>query len=789
MATTHSLYDQSGRDIKVKVDITYAGAELGEIDKTADEENRVSQLSQVSNLNSVIPYKYFALHDNTLDGTYHPASPNDDYEIGWWGNTLANGSGYLPSAMTITLEFEPRGFTQLRVKGDDKTHISPREYQIKLYQAGDTLVHTETVSTTEDDYSVDITLVEDIVKYELIITRITRGNKVPRVTEIFLDYSETYYDGDVVSVSLLEEVEYFSGGLPIGTISSNEVDVELNNVDREFDYNSGTLVSSLMKNNRIVEVALGIYDSDEDETIWSEMGRYYTWKWSSQENSVVASVSNRDLLERMRTSEFATSELFEDYTMYELFEFILQDYGLSMAEYSIDNTLNDVVIPYAWFELTTHREALRQLAEASLVKVYMDRNNVLQIKDLVPDEDIKYLFTPEANYFDKTFPQAWADLANSILIDVVTYEYGSSSEVINDTTIHTIDAGDTRVIIYPYSTVPCKNVADPTITYDTGITVDLVEKYAWGLRVTVSNSTGSDLDITSIVTTGTPLNQVSSQSVLREDTSSINTNGKTQVNLSSRFFQSISYAKELVTTLLSESAVARVDIELDSRGCSELSIGDRVWVKGVDGDYMVIRQEFDYEGSLSSMVTLRKITDRVRPSNDYVEDSSNYSADYGITEEYVDVPSGQTVAYRAYNTSGSPDIMSLLVAINNTTLPYDLVHNSYFIDMYIETSQSSGDLRAVVSSLGLVFYQIFEVESHSVDTWYRVFGYFTPSASITGEYQAFNGIAVNIGTTYLSDGEFIAVSGVRIVRADEIMIDAYLRGEFTLEELEEYYPR
>ena len=69
------------------------------------DENRVSQVEQVSDGKTSNTYKWLAADGfNVLDGTYHPC-PDDATaganEIGWWSETLANGSAVFTTPLIV----------------------------------------------------------------------------------------------------------------------------------------------------------------------------------------------------------------------------------------------------------------------------------------------------------------------------------------------------------------------------------------------------------------------------------------------------------------------------------------------------------------------------------------------------------------------------------------------------------------------------------------------------------------------------------------------------------------
>ena len=109
------------------------------------------------------------------------------------------------------------------------------------------------------------------------------------------------------------------------------------------------------------------------------LGLFWSTEWRAPEDGVVATVTGRDRLELLRKTDFTSTRALQNTSLYDLAEIVLQDAGLSSDEYAIDEALRDIVVPWAWLEPASHREALRAIAEAGMATVYVDRDGVVRI--------------------------------------------------------------------------------------------------------------------------------------------------------------------------------------------------------------------------------------------------------------------------------------------------------------------------------------------------------------------------------------------------------------------------
>src|SRR5690606_40635943 len=92
-----------------RVEITYTDPF---IDKSLTfDVNRVGRYTypiQVANGEDEPTHKWFSLHDNSLDGSYHPlpSEASSIYEVGVWDNLLSDEDGILPSPFEVTVSFD-----------------------------------------------------------------------------------------------------------------------------------------------------------------------------------------------------------------------------------------------------------------------------------------------------------------------------------------------------------------------------------------------------------------------------------------------------------------------------------------------------------------------------------------------------------------------------------------------------------------------------------------------------------------------------------------------------------
>ena len=380
------------RRVLAKVTIDYTDPFLDQsIEVTASEYANVSYPDQTANGLLEPGAKYASLDGSwVLDGSYAlaPGLPQAAInELGWWGKHLSGTDGaFMQPYPTLTITFMPRPITKLQAVGDSKRQEWPVDFSIRLYNGNNTLLYTETV-TGNTQIAWSKTLAEPITQVEKMTLELTKWSHTGRqakITEFFTSIQETYEGEDIISINLLEEREVSTGSLPVGNISSNEIDIMLSNESRKFDAgNVASPLHNLLKPNRRIRAWIGI-EKDNGDKEWVPLGMFWSGDWSAPEDGIYAQTTGRDRLEFLRRSEYAPATPRQNISLYDLAIDVLIDAGLSPEDYWVDDELKEYIIPYVGTEPQSHREALRKISEACLGQVYCDRHGVVRVEGTKP---------------------------------------------------------------------------------------------------------------------------------------------------------------------------------------------------------------------------------------------------------------------------------------------------------------------------------------------------------------------------------------------------------------------
>lgn len=611
MTNVHTKMDEDLRQIFGKVEIVYSDPLIDvAVAYNASSINPATDLLSVADGITTPPYKWFAIFDNKLDGSYHPLDSSKKLSTGWWGYELSDSLGNFATSQMLEATFSARPIIELSVIGDATADIYPEDFVLTLW-SGDTIVHTETViGNINAEWHKIIDQINGITKMHLEITKMNKC-ATARVNEFFTIIKEEYVQDQIISMHLLEELDYVDINIPMGAISSNEIDVVLDNTDKRFSLaNPDSNLGNLLKKNRKVTPWLGV-EVLEGQIEWHKLGTFWTTNWQTPLRSLTATLTARDTLELLRQDDFETSQLYTNYTLAALYRVLFTAYGLTEDRYYIDNTLEALVIPYAWFDRMSYKDALSTLSKCALVKVFCDRDGVIQVKPISTTENSRYTFDDDKNYFDSDFPMLGTDITNYVEVLVNTLTPGEPTSIYDMETPMSVPAGESSDITCIYNSIPNVNVQNPVVTCDTGMSVTGVQQYVWGMRITVKNNNISAANVNSITVTGTPLTASGVITQVAQDKVSILEDGKIKSTVDCPFIQTVAYATELANTILQVYKNQLKDVSLDSRGNIAIAVGNVVKVKSefdTEGtDYTVFRQDINWDGALDATVEGKKL--------------------------------------------------------------------------------------------------------------------------------------------------------------------------------------
>jgi hypothetical protein len=343
-------------------------------------------------------------------------------------------------------------------------------------------------------------------------------------------------------------------------------------------------------------------------TVWIPLGTFWTLDdWDAPDDSLKATVTARDRLELLRKGTYQSSQVLTNVSLGALAEIVLQDAGLAPSEYHIDTALYSVIVPYAWFQPVSHREALRLIAEAGLAVVYCDRLGVVHMEAFGSvGEEVAMDFASRRDYFRTRTPVRPSQVINEVIVTTQPLRPATSpEEVYRSNQPISIAAGQTVAVTVHYNTPPVIEAVASLESPPAGVSIVGATYYGWGAEVEIHNTSGATQQVT-LVISGKPLSVMNRERAIAQDEQSIIENAVLRYEFpANHLIQVLSQAQSIADTLLASAKDPRRDIEIEWRGNPALLLGDRIRIKGVD--YMVTANDIEWAGYLRETTTGRRV--------------------------------------------------------------------------------------------------------------------------------------------------------------------------------------
>ena len=383
------------RQIKARAEITWTDPQADQsIQVTSNSRANICWLNHVADGREDPSYRYAAL-DGTwvLNGSYHLAPDTPEaaflYQMGWWSGELADMDGeFLAPYPRVTIRFAPQTMLGLRIVGDSKRGEWPVDFDVYIYQGGQ-LVHTENVVGNDQIiFNLDLSgyLLFGCTRMVIDVKKISHPGRHAKIIEAFTSMTEIFEGQDLAYLSVLEEREVSNdGSLPIGNITSNELEIQLVNTQDRF--NPGNVHSryhNLLRLNRRIRAWVGPKLFDQKVTEYKPMGTFWIKSIDVAEDSYYVTFTAQDLLQLLSDTEYNCPTTYNA-NLYDQAVAVLEDakviLGIPESDfYWIDDELKDIIIEWFYLEPMSHREALRKIVERALGQGYVSRKNIIRVE-------------------------------------------------------------------------------------------------------------------------------------------------------------------------------------------------------------------------------------------------------------------------------------------------------------------------------------------------------------------------------------------------------------------------
>lgn len=589
-------YEDNPRKVYGKVEIVYADEELSnDVKAEVSGNSQISHPKEVYHLPSEPTVKACTMDGNsTMDGTFQMMG--DDLIVGWWSDKGADINGVFENKPYIELTFMMRPIIYWRIIGDKKLGQYPVDFTVQ-YKRNGVVIKTDVVI---GNTNVEIVLeprIEDITAIRLTIEKWSHPNAVAKILRFFERVYEKYEGNSILSFEVGEELCSSDGNY---NINSDTMVVNIYNEDRKFD--KGYL-RRLMLLDRKLYPYIGIEKDGEIE--YKPLGVFYSDEWDIPQDSQWVKCTATDRLMRLQIKTYLGFPLVENVSLYEIAEDILYKVGLSKEEYKITDKLKDFVVPMALLPKTTGWDALQEIANAGLCKIFVDRENRITI---TCEEDTADLSTTEinpSNMFSHKSNITLTEFSNCVSVDYC--DISIKNDIIDVVELEMqLEPNEIRTLALDYTS----EIAYPNVTINQkSVLITLFESGVNSCTCVVKNDTASTQ--TAVLTISGNAIEINTQTVIARDEESIRQYGLIEYSHpTSELVQSKEQAEYMAKLLLNKMKAGEGSITTIWRGNPELEVGlaydctDRF---GYTDRLLCEYNKFTYDGGLQQETRGRKI--------------------------------------------------------------------------------------------------------------------------------------------------------------------------------------
>ncbi|MEG1882001.1 MAG: hypothetical protein RR207_05880 [Clostridia bacterium] len=590
-------YLDNPRKVYGRVDIIYSDSQISDDIATAtNSKAEISHTEEVFKGYISPTVKACTLDGNAkMDGSFQMM--DNSCIVGWWSKSRCNAGGNFVGAKPyLELTFLKRPIITWIILGDNKLNQYPVNFTVDYYD-GEVIKKTERII---NNTKIEVKLepkVEDITKIRLTISSWSKPNACVKILK-FYDRLFERYEGDAMQMfEVSEEMGSAEGNY---NINSDIMTVSLYNLNRKFD--KGYL-RSLMILDRKLQPSIGIEKNGEIE--YTELGTFYSDEWQISEDSQWVKCSAVDKLIRLQNKTYVGFPLTENVSVYEILEDIFIKLGLKPSEYIIANSVKDIIIPKAYLPKCSYWDALQEIANCALCKVFIDRKD-------------KYVVYADSSVGTQNTLKIGGNNVFSSSSNITLTEFANQVEVeYSDVTISNelVETAETEITLEPNETLKMN------MDYTSEIASAFVESSNNSVKLTnfasgVNAGEFVAINITSVYQTakikitGNAI-VINSRTVTAQDELSIKNFGVTEYkHPASELVQSYEHALYIASVLLAKMKAGEGVVTTMWRGSPAIELGakyeyvDRFGgIKRLTAEY----NKFTYDGSLRCETRGRKV--------------------------------------------------------------------------------------------------------------------------------------------------------------------------------------
>lgn len=590
-------YLENPRKVLGKVEIVYSDTDISSITNVeTSSDSAISHPHEVYQTNLAPTVKACTLDGNAImDGTFQMM--DDSCITGWWSGELSKKDGTFDTPPSLEVFFIDRPIASWMIIGDSKLGQYPVDFTLE-YKLNDTVVETKEITGNTESQLKVYTNQSDITSIKITITKWSKGNAVVKLLKFFDMLAETYIGSDLQSFEVNEEMGSIDANY---NLSSDTMTVSIYNKERKF--NVGYLKNLLIL-DRKVKPYIGIEKNGVVE--YTSLGTFYSDEWKVDQDGQWVKCTAVDRLIRLQNKIYVGYQLAYKVTLYDIAYDILTKSGFKDKEFIISESLKDTTIPSAFMPKQSVWDALQEIAYTGLCKVFIDREDRINILAETDEPIDTNLEINPSNMFSYSSNILLTEFANRIAVEYCDVEI-SEDVVEAASTWITLKAGEVVEVTLDFNL----DIAYAEISINTeNITISNFQAGINACTVTLANEQDKQRQGT-LTVKGNAID-VTYKTLTIQDDDSVRDYGTFEYkHPSTQLIQSSTQAKKLAQTLLARMKAGEGVVTSVWRGSPTIKVGNKYKCRDQYGDINDFTCEYNkitFDGGLKQETRGRKVT-------------------------------------------------------------------------------------------------------------------------------------------------------------------------------------
>lgn len=589
-------YSSNPRIVKGKVEVIFADTDISSISGVTVSGNAdISHPNEVygSNLNPTV--KACTMDGNSImDGTFQMM--DDTCTLGWWGDKLSDDEGEFKEQQDMIISFARRPIGSWTIIGDTKLEQYPVDFRIDFVRDNQAVQSVSFMDNTEIVKKIYPNVI-DIDKVAITIFKWSTPNACVKLMKFFDMLSEVYEGSDLLSFEVNEEMSSEDANY---NINSDTMCVSIYNKDKKFT--TGYL-KNLLVLDRKVKPYIGI--EENGVVTYTSLGVFYSDEWKIEDDGMWIKCTAVDKLMRLQNKTYVGMDVSFSVTLYDIAEDILLKAGFDRSKFEISDDLDAIVIPTAFMPKDTVWNALQEIANTGLCKIYINRDDRVIVRsetDYVADSGI--VLNP-SNSFSQNSNISLTEFANKVSVEYCDVEIGD--EVVTAAEVSIIlDPNETLDITIDYTT---EVAYSQVIADNTNMQLSNIKTGVNACMLTITNTTGTVQQGT-ITVEGSAID-ITYKTISVIDEQSVRDYGEFEYSHpSSELVQTSQLATRIASTILSKMKAGEGVITTKWRGDTALTLGKKFKVinrSNVENTLLCEYNKISYDGGLTQETRGRKV--------------------------------------------------------------------------------------------------------------------------------------------------------------------------------------